>query len=337
MKLSEFDYPLPESAIATIPVEPRDSSRLMVSRTSDEVVDAVFTSLPDFLRSGDLVIVNNTKVLPARIPIVRDSGGKGEVFLLHRIDDCIWNALVRPSAKIDVGQKVSVDIDDFDATIEIGDNNGEGHRVVRFVDASEKDILDLAGQVPLPPYLGDVDIPLERYQTMFADEQQSVAAPTAGLHFTPRVKDSLNAHGIDIGEVTLHVGVGTFRPIMTEKIEDHVMHEEQYRVDENLWDRIQKVKSDGGRIIAVGTTSLRTLESVALTGQFSGATDLYCHGDFDFQVVDLLLTNFHQPQSSLLVLLDAFIGDRWRDLYNHALEVHYRFLSFGDAMLVGRR
>jgi S-adenosylmethionine:tRNA ribosyltransferase-isomerase len=227
--------------------------------------------------------------------------------------------------------------DQSPSRIEIGDNNGEGHRIVTFLDGNDNDIIHAAGQVPLPPYLGDVDIPLERYQTMFARDEQSVAAPTAGLHFTNNVKEKLAHKGIDIVEVTLHVGVGTFRPITTEVIEDHTMHSEQYNVSLDVWEKIQKTRANGGKVIAVGTTSMRTLESVAITGALSGDTDLYCYGDFPFQVVDVLLTNFHQPQSSLLVLLDAFIGSRWKELYQYALDNEYRFLSFGDAMLVARK
>lgn len=244
MKTAEFTYTLPEQAIATVPIEPRDSARLLVSTKDSEVLDSQISSLATFLREGDLVVVNNTKVLPARIPIIRTSGGKGEVFLLHRIDDGLWSALVKPSAKIDVGEKVVTDMgtgaNKF--TIEIGDNSGEGHRIIRFLDADERDVISSAGRVPLPPYLGDVDIPLERYQTMFARDDQSVAAPTAGLHFTPAVKESLIHAGIDLCEVTLHVGVGTFRPIMTENIEDHVMHEERYDIPFDVWEKIQTTK-----------------------------------------------------------------------------------------------
>ncbi len=340
MLTKNFTYRLPESAIAHVPIEPRDSAKLLVSRDKGEpVFDSVISELSSLLTPGDLVVVNNTKVLPARIPVIRSTGGKGEVFLLYRIDHNIWSALVRPSAKIDVGEKVStlIDVNGHPCTIEIGDSTGEGHRTIRFLDADENDVIHAAGKAPLPPYLGDVDIPLERYQTMFARDEQSVAAPTAGLHFTPNVKKSLADNNIDMCEVTLHVGVGTFRPIMTDNVEDHVMHSERYNMEKSVWEKIQKTKSDGSRIVAVGTTSLRTLESVALNGELSGDTDLFCHGDFQFNVVDLLLTNFHQPQSSLLVLLDSFIGPRWKELYKYALTENYRFLSFGDAMLVGRR
>ncbi|HMS24513.1 MAG TPA: tRNA preQ1(34) S-adenosylmethionine ribosyltransferase-isomerase QueA [Acidimicrobiia bacterium] len=336
--LSEFTYELPQHAIATVSVEPRDSAKLLVSRSVEEVVESTIASLQSFLAPGDLVVVNNTKVLPARIPIVRTSGGRGEVFLLHRIDDGLWNALVKPSAKIPIGEKVltEIDVNRAECKIEIGEDNGEGHRVIRFLDANEHDVIHAAGRAPLPPYLGDVDIPLDRYQTMFARDEESVAAPTAGLHFTPGVKESLQSSGIEINEVTLHVGVGTFRPIMTDNIEDHVMHSERYDVPANVWENIRATKQKGGRIVAVGTTSLRTLESVAQTNQLSGDTNLFCYGDFPFQVADLLLTNFHQPQSSLLVLLDSFIGPRWRELYAYALSNDFRFLSFGDAMLVAK-
>lgn len=337
MKTADFSYDLPDSYIATEPIEPRDSARLLVSRSEDEVVDETVLNLASYIDPGDLVVVNNTKVLPARIPVTRSTGGSGEVFLLHRIDDGLWNALVKPSKKIEEGETVIAATDGQEFKIEIGQDSGEGHRVVRFIDTNEQDVLAAVGKTPLPPYMGKVDIPLERYQTMFAKTDKSVAAPTAGLHFTPRVKESLSIKNIDIAEVTLHVGVGTFRPITKENIEDHIMHSEQYEVKEDVWQKIQETKKRGNKIIAVGTTSLRTLESVAKYNKLNGDTELYCHGEYPFQVVDMLLTNFHQPQSSLLVLLDSFIGSRWRDLYSYALENNYRFLSFGDAMLVSRR
>lgn len=339
MRTSDFNYSLPDQAISRIPAEPRDSARLLVSRNPSELSDAQISDLPYFLNRGDLIVVNNTKVLPARIPVIRSTGGAGEVFLLHRIDDGVWNALVRPSGKIDVGEIVVAQSSDSDLLIqiEIGVDNGQGHRIVRFIDSDEQTILSCVGQAPLPPYLGKVDIDLERYQTMFALDDKSVAAPTAGLHFTTALVKSLATRGVDICEVTLHVGVGTFRPIMTDHIEDHTMHEEMYYVSKEVWKKIQTTKSTGKKVIAVGTTSLRTIESVALTGLLAGSTSLYCHGNFDFKIADYLFTNFHQPGSSLLVLLDSFIGSRWRELYSHALADNYRFLSFGDAMLVGRR
>ena len=339
MHTSDFTYTLPEQAICTVPAEPRDSAKLLVSRNNTELIDASVSDLMNFLEPGDLIVVNNTKVLPARIPVTRSTGGKGEVFLLHRINEGVWSALVRPSSKIEIGEIVRAanEGSEGDFEIEIGSDDGEGFRVVTFLNANEIDVISSAGKTPLPPYLGNVDIPLERYQTMFAQEDKSVAAPTAGLHFTPRLKSNLEEKGIEICEVTLHVGVGTFRPIMTENIEDHVMHEESYDINPDVWEKILETKQSGRRVISVGTTSLRTIESAALTGELSGSTSLYCYGDFDFKIVDLLFTNFHQPGSSLLVLLDSFMGNRWRAVYEYALENGYRFLSFGDAMLVGRK
>lgn len=350
MLTSAFRYELPDELIAREPLEPRDKARLLVSRLSSELADTNVTELPDYLDSGDLLVVNNTKVLPARIPIARNTGGKGEIFLLNRIAAGVWEALVKPSAKIDVGEKVRVENSELE--IEIGQNNGEGHRIVTFPDVipsdpsvipsgvegskSDLDIIHEIGQAPLPPYLGKVDISLDRYQTMFAKQEQSVAAPTAGLHFTPNLKTALKNKGIEIVEVTLHVGVGTFRPILVDNIEDHKMHSEFYEVSESVWKQIQDTKQRGNKVIAVGTTSLRTLESVALRNELAGDTDIYCYGDFDFKVVDMLMTNFHQSESTLLVLLDAFIGSRWKDLYEHAIESRYRFLSFGDAMLIAK-
>ena len=337
MLTSEFRYELPDELIAREPIEPRDKARLLISRMYSELSDKHITNLPDFLDSGDLLVVNNTKVLPARIPALRKTGGKAEIFLLNRIGAGIWEALVKPSAKIENGEKVKVENRDIE--IEIGQNNGEGHRIITFDLSgikSDLDIIHEVGQAPLPPYLGKVDISLDRYQTMFAKQEQSVAAPTAGLHFTPNLKRSLAENGIEIAEITLHVGVGTFRPIMVDNIEDHKMHSEYYEVSEEVWQKIQDTKKRGNKVIAVGTTSLRTLESVALKNELQGDTDIFCYGDFDFKVVDMLMTNFHQSESTLLVLLDAFIGSRWRELYEHAIESRYRFLSFGDAMLIGK-
>lgn len=343
MLTSDFTYDLPDSLIAREPIEPRDKARLLVSRTSNEIIDGSITDLPSLLNPGDLIIVNNTKVLPARISALRKTGGKAEIFLLNRIGAGIWEALVKPSAKIADGEKLTVE--NSDVQITVGQNNGEGHRIINFPETirgasegskTDLDIIHEVGQAPLPPYLGKVDISLERYQTMFAKKEQSVAAPTAGLHFTPGLKKALNKNGIDLEEITLHVGVGTFRPILVDKIEDHKMHSEFYEVSESVWSKIQETKGRSNKVIAVGTTSLRTLESVALSKLLHGDTDIYCYGDFDFKIVDMLLTNFHQSESTLLVLLDAFIGPRWRELYSHAIESRYRFLSFGDAMLISR-
>ncbi|MBP9115303.1 MAG: tRNA preQ1(34) S-adenosylmethionine ribosyltransferase-isomerase QueA [Acidimicrobiia bacterium] len=337
MLTSQFSYPLPDGLIARTPIEPRDSARLLVSRNSNEIIDSHINDLSSYIEKGDLIVVNNTKVLPARIQIVRGSGGIGEIFLLNRISSGIWEALVKPSAKIKENEEVTVLNEDI--KLIIGQNNGEGHRIVTFDLSNNKSDLDIiheVGQTPLPPYLGEVDITLDRYQTMFALEEKSVAAPTAGLHFTKSLKEKLANSGNEILEITLHVGVGTFRPIMTENIEDHNMHSEIYEISETVWQKIEESKAKGNKIIAVGTTSLRTLESVALTNVLKGSTDIYCYGNFDFKIVDLLLTNFHQSESSLLVLLDSFIGSRWKDLYKHAIESKYRFLSFGDAMLVSK-
>lgn len=337
MLTSSFSYVLPDELIAKEAIEPRDASRLLVSRDANEINDSYIKELCSFLNSGDLLVVNNTKVLPARIPFIRSSGGKGEIFLLNRIGAYIWEALVRPSAKINPGEKVYVENTEIELTI--NEDNGEGHRIINFDTNQEKSDLDIIheiGQAPLPPYLGKADIALDRYQTIFAKQEQSVAAPTAGLHFTQDLKNSLEKEGIEILEVTLHVGVGTFRPIMVENVEEHKMHSEYYEVSEQVWEKIKLAKQNGNKVVAVGTTSLRTLESVALKGELKGDTDIFCYGDFDFKIVDMLLTNFHQSESTLLVLLDAFIGDRWKQLYQHAIESKYRFLSFGDAMLIAK-
>jgi S-adenosylmethionine:tRNA ribosyltransferase-isomerase len=327
---SEFDYDLPPSAIATVAAEPRDSARLLVD-ASGQVEHSTVSAFPSLLGPGDLVVVNDTKVLPARVRFRRATGGSGEVLLLDEGDDGWWSALVRPSAKLRPGTVVEV-ADDL--AFEIGADLGQGRRHVRpVVEGDLLDALDRHGEMPLPPYLGDIvlDDP-DRYQTVYAQRAASAAAPTAGLHFTPGTLAAIEATGATVAPVELVVGLGTFRPIAVAHVGHHVMHEESYRVPDATWRAVQ----GADRVIAVGTTSVRALESVAACGQLEGRTDLFVRRGFDWQVVDALLTNFHLPRSSLLVMIDAFIGPRWRELYAVALAAGYRFLSFGDAMFVAR-
>lgn len=320
-----FDYELPEAAIAQVPAEPRDSARLLVA--DDPVRHCTVADLPDLLEPGDLVVVNDTRVLPARLRLHKPTGGAVEVLLLEptgRHQE--WTALVRPGKRLKAGATLELD---GDPVIEIVSVLDDGRRVLRVL---ADDLLERAGAVPLPPYIHEpLDDP-ERYQTVYADEPGSVAAPTAGLHLTDDVLARLEARGIGLERVELRVGLGTFRPISTDSVLDHEMHEERYRIDPAVWDRIRAAP----RVVAIGTTTVRTLESAAITGQLAGRTDLFIHRGFDWQVVDVLLTNFHVPRSSLLVMVDAFVGDRWRDLYATALAENYRFLSFGDAMLLDR-
>jgi S-adenosylmethionine:tRNA ribosyltransferase-isomerase len=347
MKAQEFDYELPERAIATVGAEPRDSARLLVDTagrgdgTAEGLVDAVVGDLPDHLRAGDVFVVNDTRVLPARVRFTRSTGGSGEVLFLTAIEDGWWDALVRPSAKLPPGTVVAVD-DRF--SLEFGADLGEGRRIVcPLVDGAPAagstllDALERVGEMPLPPYLGDahLDDP-DRYQTVFANRPASAAAPTAGLHLTDALLDRIRAKGVQIARVELVVGLGTFRPMTTDDVEDHVMHHESYRVPPTSWDAIERARAEGRRIVAVGTTVVRALESAAATGELAGSTDLFIRRPYDWQVVDVLMTNFHLPRSTLLVMIDAFVGPRWRDIYAAALDRGYRFLSFGDAMLLER-
>jgi S-adenosylmethionine:tRNA ribosyltransferase-isomerase len=328
---SELDYDLPDAAIARSGAEPRDAARLLVALHSDPEHRRV-SDLPRYLGPGDVVVINDTRVLPARVRFRRPTGGSGEVLLLDEHDDGWWEALVRPSAKLPPGT-VAVVADDL--AFEIGADLGEGRRRVR-PSARGADLLDALGrhgEMPLPPYLGDVhlDDP-DRYQTVFARRPASAAAPTAGLHLTPEVLGGIEDAGATVERIELVVGLGTFRPITADRVEDHDMHAERYRIEPTAWDRI----AAADRVVAVGTTCVRALESAAVAGTLAGPTELFIRAPYRWRVVDVLMTNFHVPRSSLLAMVHAFVGPRWRDLYGEALASGYRFLSFGDAMLLGR-
>ena len=326
--LADIDYDLPAERIAQSPIEPRDAARLLVDR-GDHVEHRQVCDLPDLLEAGDLVVVNDTKVLPARIPVRRSTGGKAEILLLEERDDGSWEALGKPSKKLKPGDLVHAE----GLTIEMADDLGDGRRVV-YLDPGDVDLhtrLADVGLPPLPPYIeSQIDDPA-RYQTVYADRPLSAAAPTAGLHFTPAVLERLGARGVDLATVELAVGLDTFRPVMVDRLDDHVMHTEWYRVPDETIAAIESAR----RVVAIGTTAVRALESWKRTGAPSGRSDLFIRRPFDWQVIDVLLTNFHLPQSTLLCLVDGFIGPRWRHLYETAIAEEYRFLSFGDAMLLG--
>jgi S-adenosylmethionine:tRNA ribosyltransferase-isomerase len=331
------DYDLPPGAIAQTPVEPRHSSRLLVSiDPSSPPRHRRVSDLPDLLGEGDLLVVNTTRVLPARLRLTKRSGGAAEVLLLEpdggNDDSADWTALVRPGRRLPAGTVLRRGERDV---VEVGEAVGDGRRRVRLLpgDQAVRDLLDAYGTVPLPPYIHETLADTSRYQTVYADRVGSVAAPTAGLHLSHEVLARCRARGVAIAEVDLAVGLGTFRPLTAAQVEDHVMHRERYQVPQATMEACRQA----ARVVAVGTTTVRALESAAATGRLSGDTGLYIHGAYRFSVVDILLTNFHQPRSSLLVLLEAFYGPQWRDLYRLALADGYRFLSFGDAMLVGRR
>ncbi|HET6951993.1 MAG TPA: tRNA preQ1(34) S-adenosylmethionine ribosyltransferase-isomerase QueA [Acidimicrobiales bacterium] len=338
MDLADFDYDLPEAAIAQRPTEPRDRARLLVDRGAGLPPEhRTVAELPTLVGPGDVVVVNTTRVLPARLRLRKPTGGEVEVLLLEHLPSGAWEALVRPGRRVPPGTvlRAGPDLD-----VAVGASGpGDGTRTVELRVAPGTDelaVLARHGVVPLPPYIArPLDDP-ERYQTVFADRPGSVAAPTAGLHLTPAVLAGCRAAGARVEPVDLAVGMGTFRPMSAPKVEDHHMHAERYAVPAATLDACRTARDGGGRVVAVGTTTVRALESAALSGTAEGRTELFIHRPWTWRLVDVLLTNFHLPRSSLLVLVDALIGPRWRELYAEALAAGYGFLSFGDAMLVAR-
>jgi S-adenosylmethionine:tRNA ribosyltransferase-isomerase len=327
--VDEFDYDLPPDRIAQHPLVERDASRLLVALggPAGRIEHRHTRDFPDYLRPGDVVVVNDTRVLPARVRFTRPSGGAAEILLLEPREGGWWEALARPSAKLHAGTHIEVG---DDLSFELGADLGEGRRLVRPMTTDLLAALDRHGEMPLPPYIEERLDDADRYQTIYAERPASAAAPTAGLHLTPAVLERVEAAGARIARVELVVGLDTFRPIAVDDVAQHRMHSERYRVPEATWAACQAAT----RVVAVGTTVVRALESAAARNQLDSRTDLFIRRPYDFQVVDVLLTNFHLPRSSLLVLVDAFAGPRWRDLYAAALAAGYRFLSFGDAMLV---
>ena len=311
MRSDELDDPLPPELIAQHPAERRDGSRLLVyDRASQTVRHRTFAELPDELH-GELVVVNDTKVVPARLPVRRESGGEAEVLLLESLGDGVWEALTRPSRRLRAGERLG--------PVELLEPLGEGRWRIRLEG-------EPAGVAPLPPYITEPLADPGRYQTVYADEAGSAAAPTAGLHFTPELLARL-----DVERVTLHVGLDTFRPITVDELEQHALHGERYHVTAAAWSRI----GSAARVLAVGTTTVRVLETIARDGRLEGRTALFVLPGFEFRRVDALLTNFHLPRSTLLALVMAFAGvEETRELYRLAVEERYRFYSFGDAMLI---
>ncbi len=328
--MDAYDYPLPEAAIAQVPVEPRDSARLLVATDAGgAVAHGRVRDLPRLLGPGDVVVVNDSRVVPARLRLRKPTGGKAEVLLLERLGPGTWQALVRPGRRLAPGVRLLAGDREL---LEVGERLAGGARQVRLLDHSAHAGLDSWATLALPPYVHTDLADPERYQTVYAARPGSVAAPTAGLHLTHDVLDACRRRGAEVHTVDLAVGLATFRPVSALRAEDHVMHAEPYRVPPSTWEACRRAR----RVVAVGTTTVRALESAASTGRLEGRTDLFIHGDYPFRVVDVLLTNFHLPRSSLLLLLRAFCGERWRELYTLALDEGYRFLSFGDAMLVSR-
>ena len=339
LTIHDFDYELPEALIAQTPVEPRDSSRLLVlDRKSGDMRHQIFSQIVDHIQPGDLLIANDTKVMPARLLGKRaDTGGRVEVFLLHRRSQDLWEVLVKPGKRMRPGQRVWFD-DSLSCVVE--DVTEYGGRIVRFLyEGLFETVLDALGETPLPPYIHQKLADPDRYQTVYARERGSAAAPTAGLHFTPELMNKVRDKGASFAFVTLNIGLGTFRPVRIESIADHVMHREFYSISPDTVDRILENKRQGGRIIAVGTTAVRTLESAAVTGQLTAGSawsELFIYPGFQFRIIDALITNFHLPQSTLLMLVSAFAGrENVLAAYREAVRQNYRFFSFGDAMFIG--
>ena len=350
LRVDDFDYRLPESAIAQAPAEPRDASRLLVldraasTARKPALRHRLFREVGEELRPNDLLLVNDSRVLPARLAAQRDTGGEAEILALRPVDDASgrWEALVRPSRRLEVGDRVRVRSGDI---VEVGERLGQGTRAVRFF-RDPLAVMAAAGEMPLPPYIHDRSSPPERYQTVYARPPGSAAAPTAGLHFTPELLDRLEAGGVRRASVTLHVGLDTFRPLEGQFVDEHAIHREWYEIPAATRRAMAAAREARGRVVAVGTTSVRVLETAAGSRAARGWTDLYITPPHDFAAVDGLLTNFHLPRSSLLLLVTAFVQagmpgatphearDTLLAAYRTALADGYRFFSFGDAMLI---
>ena len=340
MKLEEFDYNLPEELIAQVPIQKRDESRLMVvDREKRTIEDKVFRDIIDYLEPGDCLVRNNTKVIPARLYGKKDTGANVEFVLLKQLDGDIWESIVRPGNKLKPGSKVI--FGDGLLKAEILDVLEDGTRKIKFeYDGIFNEILDQIGLMPLPPYIHESLKENDRYQTVYAKYEGSAAAPTAGLHFTPELLKKIEEKGIKIANVTLHVGIGTFRPVKEENIEEHKMHTEHFYIKQEDVDKINETKKNGKKVIAVGTTSCRVLETVAdentgLVKQIESDTGIYIYPGYKFKCVDGLITNFHLPKSTLLMLVSALADREFiLEAYNKAVEEKYRFFSFGDAMFI---
>ncbi len=340
MKKSDFYYDLPEELIAQHPLEVRDSSRLMkIDRKTGEITHRHFNEITEYFKPGDCLILNNTRVLPCRIYGVKEeTGAVVEFLLLKQISYDTWECLAGPGKKAKPGARFC--FGDGKLSCEVTDVKEDGNRIVKFLfDGNFFAILDEVGQMPLPHYITAELEDKERYQTVYSKELGSAAAPTAGLHFTPELLEKINEMGVNIGYVTLHVGLGTFRPVKADVIEDHKMHSESYYMPKETAELIKKTKADGGRVIAVGTTSCRTLESIMThhgeMQEIEDSTDIFIYPGYEFKCIDALITNFHLPESTLIMLVSAFLGyDATMAAYKEAVDERYRFFSFGDSMMI---
>lgn len=340
MKVIEFDYELPEELIAQTPIKKRDESRLMVLNRKEQTIEhKIFKDIINYLKPGDVLVRNNTKVIPARLYGKKETGAKVEFLLLNNIEGDIWESIVRPGNKLHVGAKVIFGDGILEAKIlEVMPG---GTRKVEFkYDGIFNEILDKIGLMPLPPYIHESLKEKDRYQTVYAKYDGSAAAPTAGLHFTPELLEKIQEKGVEIANVTLHVGIGTFRPVKEDTVEAHKMHSEHFYIKQEDVDKINKAKQEGRRVIAVGTTSCRVLESLAdentgMVKSIEDDTEIFIYPGYKFKCIDGLITNFHLPQSTLLMLVSALAGKEFvLKAYNEAVKEKYRFFSFGDAMFI---
>lgn len=340
MKVSDFDFYLPEELIAQHPLEKRDSSRLMIlDKKTGGIKHKYFHDVIEYLNEGDTLVLNNTRVMPARLIGEKEgTGGKIEFLLLKRIQGDKWECLAKPGKRAKIGQKFT--FGEGKLTCTVVDIVAEGNRIIEFsYEGIFEQVLDELGEMPLPPYITEKLEDKERYQTVYSKEKGSAAAPTAGLHFTEELLQQIRAKGINIAYLTLHVGLGTFRPVKVEDINEHVMHSEYYVLDKENADIINKTKKNGNKIIAVGTTSTRTLETIGDENGFvreqSGWTNIFIYPGYKYKVIDELITNFHLPESTLIMLVSALAGkENVMNAYNEAVKEKYRFFSFGDSMLI---
>ena len=340
MKVSDFNYNLPKELIAQVPIKNRDESRLMIlDRKNKTIEDKIFKDIIDYLEPGDCLVRNNTKVIPARLYGVKEeTGAHIEFLLLNRIDGDIWEVMVRPGRRLMPGVKVT--FGDGILKAEILEKMENGNRKVKFeYNGIFNEILDKIGLMPLPPYIHEKLKEKDRYQTVYAKYEGSAAAPTAGLHFTEELLEKLKEKGVEIANVTLHVGIGTFRPVKVENVEEHDMHSEHFYIKAEDAEKINKAKKEGHRVIAVGTTSCRVLESIAdengMVHETEGDTQIFIYPGYKFKCLDALITNFHLPESTLIMLVSALAGREYiMKAYNEAVKEKYRFFSFGDAMFI---
>ena len=338
MKLSDYDFYLPDELIGQTPAEPRDSSKLMVLNKAEKKIEhKIFRDIIDYLNPGDVLVRNSTKVIPARLIGKKETGGVHEVFLLKRIELDIWEVLINKAKKVKIGQMLEFGDILKGELLEVKD---DGNRIIKFYhEGAFEEVLDKLGQMPLPPYITEKLENKDRYQTVYAIKGQSVAAPTAGLHFTTELLEKIRAKGIEIVDVFLEVGLGTFRPVQVENVLEHKMHSEMYEMPEESAKVINKAKAEGRRVVAVGTTAIRTVESSdkgkGKVEASTGDTEIFIYPGYEFKIVDALITNFHLPKSTLLMLVSALAGKEFVfDAYKEAVEKEYKFFSFGDATFI---